>query len=69
MQGQTLDETGLGFHLEVLTNFGGGLSSLGSGQGVGLSSGRERVLHRLPAGPNPLYHRDEKVDRPRAMEV
>jgi len=30
---------------------------------------RERVLYRQPTGPNPLYHRDNKVDRPRAMGV
>ena len=29
---------------------------------------RERVLYGQPAGPNPLYHRDDSVDRPRAME-
>ena len=30
---------------------------------------RERVLYRQPTGPNPLYHRDDEVDRPRAMGV
>jgi len=30
---------------------------------------RERVLHCQPTGPNPLYHRDDKVDLPRAMGV
>ena len=30
---------------------------------------RERVLYRKPTGPNPLYHRDDQVDRPRAMGV
>jgi len=30
---------------------------------------RERLLYRQPTGPNPLYHRDDLVDRPRAMGV
>ena len=29
--------------------------------------GRERILDWQPTGPNPLYHRDDLVDRPRAM--
>jgi hypothetical protein len=29
----------------------------------------ERVLHGQPAGPNPLFHRDDLVDQPRAMGV
>ena len=29
----------------------------------------ERTLHRQPTGPNPLCHRDDLADRPRAMEV
>ena len=29
----------------------------------------ERVIHWQPAGPNPLYHRNDLVDRPRAMGV
>ena len=28
----------------------------------------ERVFYFQPAGPSPLYHRDDLVDRPRAME-
>ena len=30
---------------------------------------RERVLYQQPTGPNPLYHRDDLVDRPRDMGV
>ena len=30
---------------------------------------RERVLYGQPAGPDPLYHRDDEVDRPRAIGV
>ena len=30
---------------------------------------REIVLYRQPTGPNPLHHRHDLVDRPRAMEV
>ena len=30
------------------------------------STGTERLF---PTGPNPLYHRDDEVDRPRAMGV
>jgi len=30
---------------------------------------KERVLYFQPTGPNPLYHRDDQVDRPRAMAV
>ena len=30
---------------------------------------RERTLYWQPSGPNPLYHRDDQVDRPRAMGV
>ena len=30
---------------------------------------RERVLYCQPTGPNPLYHRDDEVVRPRAMGV
>ena len=30
---------------------------------------RERVLYRQPTGANPLHHRDDLVDRPRAMGV
>ena len=30
---------------------------------------RERVLYYQPTGLNPLYHRDDWVDRPRAMGV
>ena len=29
----------------------------------------ERVLYGQPTGPSPLYHRDDLVDRPRAMGV
>jgi len=29
----------------------------------------ERVLYQKPAGPKPLYHRDDWVDRPRALGV
>jgi len=30
---------------------------------------RDRVLHWQPTGPNLLYHRDDLMDRPRAMGV
>ena len=30
---------------------------------------RERVFNYQPAGPDPLYHPDDLVDRPRAMRV
>jgi len=30
---------------------------------------RESVLYSQPTGPDPLYHRDDKVARPRAMRV
>ena len=30
---------------------------------------RETALYWQPTGPNPLYHRDDQVDRPRAMGV
>ena len=29
---------------------------------------RERLLYSQPTGPNPLYHLDVVVDRPRAMQ-
>ena len=31
------------------------------------SAQRERVIYRQPTSPNPLYHRHNLVDRPRAM--
>ena len=31
------------------------------------SACRERVVYCQPTGPNPFYHRDDLVDRPRAM--
>ena len=34
-----------------------------------LRSCRERVLYWQPTGPNPLYHCDGQLDRPRAMGV
>ena len=37
------------------------------GQGGGGRCQRERVLCWQPTGPNPLYHRDDLVDRPRAI--
>ena len=30
---------------------------------VASSRGRKRVLNRQPSGPNPLYHRNDEVDR------
>ena len=30
---------------------------------------RERVCYWQLTGPNPLYHRDDLVDRPRVMSV
>jgi hypothetical protein len=30
---------------------------------------RERLLYRQPTGPNPLYHRDDLVERPRAIQI
>jgi len=35
----------------------------------GAPSVSERVLYWQPTGPNPLFHRDDEVDRPRAMGV
>ena len=36
---------------------------------LGLDVALERVLHRKPTGPKQVYHRDDLVDRPRAMGV